>query len=211
MSTAITTDILKMVVSRPRPQFYFICNYAGYADAVNSGNYTDYFNNVMVGNIGSYDKCLNQNAIDEATVSWPSGHSSMSFAGMTVIVMIVRTMFNIKNVFSVVGMITFGPYIVSSWIATSRVLDNKHHEDDIMAGAVIGVVCTLISFHTLNIVLLKCDMMLLPTNHDVYYCIEAGNTNSNSRDGKMFSTYYKQYSTYMSGISEEIVTRNDKV
>ena len=136
---------------------------------------------------------VDKNAIDEATASWPSGHSSMSFAGMTVIILMLRTMFNIKNIFSILGMMTFGPYIVSSWIATSRVLDNKHHEDDIMAGALIGIVCTLLSFHTLNMVLLKCDMKELPTNYDIYHHVEAGNTNSNSRDGAVFSRYHDQY------------------
>lgn len=155
LTTGLTTEILKVVISRPRPSAYYLCNYLGYADAVNSGNYTNYNLLMKVGQIGSKDNCYDDSMISEAFSSFPSGHTSMSFSSMLSTAIIIRTMLNVKNVFTILGMLSYAPLIISAWIAVTRVQDNKHHEDDVFSGAFIGIVCTVITWESFNIVIKK--------------------------------------------------------
>jgi phosphatidate phosphatase len=139
------TNILKLTIARPRPVFFYLCNYKGYYDAVHSGNYTAYYAATNPDKIGDYNDCLN--FTNDSVASFPSGHASFSFTCMTFTVMVLQDMLKIKNGFTLWGMLTYSPLIVSAWIAVTRVHDFKHHEDDILAGAIIGAVCALLGFH----------------------------------------------------------------
>lgn len=155
LTTACVTEIIKVIVSRPRPEFFYLCNYKGYADAVDSGNYTNYFALTKPNTFGSYDDCYDQSMVSEATSSFPSGHTSMSFASMLFTTFVIQLMFDIANFFTLYGMISFSPLIVSTWIACSRILDYKHREDDVIGGAIIGIVCTIIAWRSLHVCLTK--------------------------------------------------------
>ena len=59
-------------------------DYKGYGTALASGNLTAYFANTVPGMPGSYSACLAPNAkIHQARLSFPSGHSALSFCAMT--------------------------------------------------------------------------------------------------------------------------------
>lgn len=61
-------------------------------------------------------------------------------------------MLDLKNIFTIGGMLSYGPLIISTWIAISRVKDTKHHEYDIIGGAIIGSVCAILAYNNM----LKC-------------------------------------------------------
>ncbi len=46
-NTAVS--IMKVACARPRPSAFYICNYKGYRDAVDSGDFTDYDNATVIG------------------------------------------------------------------------------------------------------------------------------------------------------------------
>lgn len=181
LATGVSTEILKTVISRPRPSAFYLCNYLGYTDAVNSGNYTNYNSLMKFGKVGTFDNCYDQSMVSEAFSSFPSGHSSMSFCSMLVTCFIIRTMLNIKNVFTFCGILSYSPLIISAWIAVTRVQDNKHHEDDIFAGIFIGLICTLISWYSFLTITKKINVAETIHNADIYVRLESGNTNSNSQ------------------------------
>lgn len=160
-------------MSRPRPEFYYLCNYKGYADAVDSGNYTLYNSITKVNAPEDYANCYDQQMVSEATSSWPSGHSSMSFCSLLVTSIVIREMLNIKNVFTLYGMISFSPLIISLWIAVSRCLDNKHHEDDVLAGAIIGCTVTLIVYDSVQMIIKKVNINLTINYNSDYHRIES--------------------------------------
>jgi len=39
------------------------------------------------------------------------------------------------------------PLLISFWCATSRLVDNWHHPSDIIAGSILGMASSLISYH----------------------------------------------------------------
>lgn len=149
-SSALATEIIKKVVSNPRPEFYYLCNYNGYADAVNSGNYTLYNSISEQYKIGDYENCYNKNGLSDAISSFPSGHTSTAFSSLLFTVFVIQNMLELKNIFTIGGMFSYGPLIISTWIAISRVKDTKHHEYDIIGGAIIGSVCAILAYNNMS-------------------------------------------------------------
>lgn len=82
LTTGCTTEILKNVVGRPRPAFFYLCNYKGYADAVNSRNYTQYDALTVANRLGNFDECYDNTNFLDSISSFPSGHTSVSFCAM---------------------------------------------------------------------------------------------------------------------------------
>ena len=133
------TQILKYYVGRLRPNFYSMCNF-------NTATLT----------------CTNTNIhlIYESRLSFPSGHASLSFCGAGCLVLYFIGRFgylrNNRHYYSqeegkckskFIFLLSFTPLLLSTYCATSRLVDNWHHPSDILAGMVIGLVCAGISYH----------------------------------------------------------------
>ncbi len=145
------TDTLKINIARPRPSFFYICNYKGYRDAVDSGNYTKYNSATVAGAPGDYSGCIEEFYID-AILSFPSGHTSFIFVTMVFACLLIRKMFNIQTSFSLAGIASWSLLTLAAYVAVTRVQIFKHREDDVGFGAVIGAVCGAIGFHSVEIV-----------------------------------------------------------
>ncbi|KPA82912.1 phosphatidic acid phosphatase protein-like protein [Leptomonas pyrrhocoris] len=87
--------------------------------------------------------------LKEGRLSFPSGHSSTSFAVFTVMsfffVAYLRP-FARQASFTRL-LICLCPLIVPTICAVSRTRDYKHHFSDIVAGALIGIACALMAFY----------------------------------------------------------------
>ena len=131
--TMAITFMLKLYCGRLRPNFFASCNYAGYADAINSGDETQYLSETVAGAFGDYGKCEFPN--DEwrsAQKSFPSGHASLSFAGLTWMgyysALVVRACTTRGHVLRELAVVPFAACLVGAFlIAGSRVRDHHHH------------------------------------------------------------------------------------
>lgn len=132
------TEYLKKAVGEPRPSAFYLCNYAGYKNAVESGNYTDYYESTKFGKIGDIVKCKNYS--DDAFMSWPSGHSSTAFASMFSSAILLHYAIEFKELF--LNLIYYLLLIIATFISVTRVEDNKHHTYDIECGAIVGLSVT---------------------------------------------------------------------
>lgn len=141
-------ETMKLSFGRPRPNFYAYCNYAGYREALESGDFTAYNANTTVGNFGSVSKCTASTAeITSSLSAFPSGHAAMSFAGMLYLTMYFRSAVNLKGVHVTLGsLFTCWPLIVSSYIALSRFRDHFHFTDDVAVGSMIGIGSALVAW-----------------------------------------------------------------
>jgi len=82
--------------------------------------------------------------------SFPSGHASNSFAGMTFICMYLFAKFKVlgsKNThcYAKICLMT-SPMLLAFFVAVSRTMDYHHHFADIIAGSIIGTGCTVYSY-----------------------------------------------------------------
>jgi len=155
--TFFLTTILKIFAGRLRPNFFAMCNYHGYRDALATGNFTSYNSLTVAGVIGSINNCLEPNIslIYESEFSFPSGHASTAFAGLLFFALYLihvapdrfwidkQTNFRFFPIKMTLLLILF---LGASFISVSRTRDYWHNFDDILGGAILGFGVAFCSF-----------------------------------------------------------------
>lgn len=128
-TASVTTDILKNLIGRHRPDFLARCQ-------PKDGTPRD----VMV---FAKDVCTTENLqrLKDGFRTTPSGHSSISFAGLVYLSLWLSGQLLITNESlgywrSVVAWI---PTLQSSFIALSRTQDYRHHFVDVIIGSILGL------------------------------------------------------------------------
>ncbi|XP_075215522.1 putative phosphatidate phosphatase [Lycorma delicatula] len=128
----LTVNIAKYLVGRLRPHFMAVC-----IPDVNCSLLLPY---VYVTN---YTCTGDEHLSTEARLSFPSGHAALSFyaALYTVIYLQKRMLWGGSQV---LRHLLQASCIFAAWFtALSRVQDNMHHWDDVLAGIIIGVFWTI--------------------------------------------------------------------
>ncbi|KAI0042197.1 lipid phosphate phosphatase 1 [Auriscalpium vulgare] len=133
---SIITEALKNRVGRLRPDFLARCAWDAAAQA-------------CTGNAGD---------ITDGRRSFPSGHSSTAFTGMTFLTLFIAGK-TASLCFSVPGpprsilgsrlvrlMLTLSPLAWATWVAISRVEDYRHHKEDVIVGSTIGAISAAICY-----------------------------------------------------------------
>ncbi|XP_027361017.1 lipid phosphate phosphatase 2-like isoform X2 [Abrus precatorius] len=124
--TAVITDAIKDGVGRPRPDFFWRCFPDG------KGVFDPVTRDV---------RCTgDKSVIKEGHKSFPSGHTSWSFAGLGFLALYlsgkIRAFDHRGHVAKLC--IVFFPLLIAAMIAVSRVDDYWHHWQDVFAGGLIG-------------------------------------------------------------------------
>ena len=120
-----STQLLKHWVLRRRPNFYQLCQFNTTTRQCEAG----------------YHEVL------EAQMSFPSGHSSLSWCGM-----IVVTWFMLKRRPSRAGKLYFFvsavlPLSFATFVASTRIVDHWHHVSDVLSGVFLGCIWGSIGYH----------------------------------------------------------------
>lgn len=142
----LITEILKKFFGKPRPSIYYLCNYQGFRDGIQSNNLTQYYLLTNSHNLANTDLCWDQSALPNAVSSFPSGHTSFSFCSQTFLVVILNWLFSSfsysvnYNIYclSKLKFLSYIPLILAGWISISRIYDYKHNEVDLVGGFIIG-------------------------------------------------------------------------
>ncbi|KAK8470678.1 hypothetical protein PHAVU_003G031400 [Phaseolus vulgaris] len=124
--TAVITDAIKDGVGRPRPDFFWRCFPDG------KGVFDPVTKDVRC----TGDKTV----IREGHKSFPSGHTSWSFAGLGFLAWYLSGKIKVFDRRGHVAKlcIVFFPLLVAAMIAVSRVDDYWHHWQDVCTGGLIG-------------------------------------------------------------------------
>ncbi|XP_073064448.1 lipid phosphate phosphatase 2-like isoform X2 [Primulina eburnea] len=142
--TGVLTDAIKDGVGRPRPDFFWRC----FPDGVGI------FHNIT-GNV----QCTGlKSVIKEGHKSFPSGHTSWSFAGLGFLAWYLSGKVKVFDRRGHVAKlcIIFVPLLLAALVAVSRVDDYWHHWQDVFAGSLLGL--TVASF---------CYLQFFPPPYDV--------------------------------------------
>lgn len=120
-----STQLLKHWVLRRRPNFYALCGFN--MDTLQCEN--------------EYHEVL------EAQMSFPSGHSSLSWCGM-----VVLTFFLLKRRQNGGGKFFFFvcavlPLSFATFVSSSRIVDHWHHVSDVLTGVFLGCLWGTIGYH----------------------------------------------------------------
>lgn len=127
----ITTHMMKYFVLRRRPNFYAHCGWDPATKLCTAA----------------------PKKILEAQLSFPSGHSSISWCGMTFLALVLLGKLNISSGKHswwkqwAMWLVCWIPCSWAAYVATGRIVDRWHHSSDVVAGILIGIVCALVSYH----------------------------------------------------------------
>jgi len=120
-----STQLLKHWVLRRRPNFYHLCQ----------------FNMKTRQCDAAYHEVL------EAQMSFPSGHSSLSWCGMVVLTwfLLKRRPHGCGKIYFLVSVVL--PLAFATFVASSRIVDHWHHVSDVLTGVFLGCLWGTIGFH----------------------------------------------------------------
>jgi len=124
--TALTTNLVKICVGRPRPSFAARC----WPDGEEVWSSTP-----------GVPLCSGSAAlVKEGRKSFPSGHASWSFAGMFYLTLYLSAELEVFGGSAQVWriLVSIAPCVVSGFIALSRFFDYWHHWQDIAVGSFLG-------------------------------------------------------------------------
>ncbi|CAI0447255.1 unnamed protein product [Linum tenue] len=126
--TGVITDAIKDAVGRPRPDFFWRCFPDG------KGKFDPITTDVMCTGLKS--------VIKEGHKSFPSGHTSWSFAGLGFLALYLSGKVRVFDQKGHVAKlcIVFFPLLFAALVGISRVDDYWHHWQDVFAGGLIGLV-----------------------------------------------------------------------
>lgn len=145
-----TTNCIKISVGKPRPNFFALCDYKGYALALAAQNFTEYNAATVAGALGDSAYCTGTAAhIIDAQSSFPSGHASLSAAGMLFTVLYLRHLAALppRRFFTALAMlVAVLPIALAIGVSVTRVRDRWHDPIDVLFGSLIGAATAYIAF-----------------------------------------------------------------
>ena len=108
-------------------------------EEINETYYGDfYFQKYLV-----EDTCTsNKDLVTEARLSFVSGHSSISFCIAIFLNIFIKKYINLRILKNVLQIWNF---ILAIWISITRVNDYMHHSEDVLMGAIFGIICAFIT------------------------------------------------------------------
>ena len=154
----LITDVCKFSLGRLRPYFITICkpefiNVCYNDEEINNETYYLQGNTSLawikqnqkyvVGDTCTSDKDL----IREARLSFVSGHSSTSFYIAIFLNIFMKTYVDRRILRTVLQV---GNFILALWISITRVNDYMHHPEDVLMGAILGIICAFITLFNTN-------------------------------------------------------------
>lgn len=145
----ISTLIGKNTIGRLRPNFLSVCK-----PLLNP--YKEFCNVHVTGKTflipGVHFECSESDIdkVNESRKSFPSGHSSSSFYAMIFMILYVHKFWNKRNLGFIPQFFQFICFCTAWFVALSRVIDNKHHPSDVLAGSILGTLIAIFTFYYLN-------------------------------------------------------------
>lgn len=143
--TGSITDLLKVWVSRPRPDFLSRC-------LPKSGTPLDEL--VTIDVCSTYTEGETNWKLIDGMKSFPSGHSSLSSAGTLYLCLWLIKEFKINKQLALYKWIlSLGYLLVGVFVSISRSIDYRHHREDIIVGYSLGCIIAWLSFkkyHTIE-------------------------------------------------------------
>ncbi|KAJ8583313.1 PAP2-domain-containing protein, partial [Rhizopogon salebrosus TDB-379] len=135
--TGSVTQLVKVTVGRPRPDLIARCQPAPGSEDPLWG-------------LSTVDICTQTVSyiLEDGWKSFPSGHSSMSFAGLGFLAFYLAGKLHLFDNRGHAGKawISITPFAVAAFVAISRTMDYRHHWHDVLTGSALGLTLAYFSY-----------------------------------------------------------------
>ncbi|KAK2741228.1 hypothetical protein FQN57_005690 [Myotisia sp. PD_48] len=132
----VITAALKNAVGKPRPDLIDRCQPGSF-------NQTEY-------GLSNYTICTQSNheILKDGFKSFPSGHSSASFAGLFYLSLYLSGKLHVMDSRGEVwkAVVILIPTLCAALIAATRIMDARHHPFDVITGSLLGVFCAWVAY-----------------------------------------------------------------
>jgi len=151
--TQCITDICKYSIGRLRPHFLDVCNTtittSAYQQSKKCGTdiqplYVQAYECEGNKDLFSTEE-ERESRIQDARLSFVSGHASMSFYAMLFSIIYLHTRLTNRNYRLVKPLIQLGCSLFAVYTALTRVMDYKHHPGDVIGGSIIGITIAILT------------------------------------------------------------------
>ncbi|KAI0341562.1 acid phosphatase/Vanadium-dependent haloperoxidase [Trametopsis cervina] len=135
--TGVVTEVVKLTVGRPRPDLIARC----------------------IPRSGSVDPPLGLSTFEICTQtdwykfhdgwrSFPSGHSSLSFAGLGFLTFYLAGKLHLfdRKAYTVKVWLSLAPLLGAALVAISRTMDSRHHWQDVLTGSALGLTLSYLAY-----------------------------------------------------------------
>ncbi|KAG1469026.1 hypothetical protein G6F56_003501 [Rhizopus delemar] len=131
--TIMLTDVIKVTVGRPRPDMLSRCQPPTDTQDPPLG-------------LSTVDICttdIHSHLMIDGFKSFPSGHSSFSFAGLGYLSFFIAGKLKLFDEMghTYKGFCSVSPFLGAALVAISRTEDYRHHWHDVFIGSILGAVC----------------------------------------------------------------------
>ncbi|XP_059163403.1 phospholipid phosphatase 5-like [Physella acuta] len=132
----VITNLIKITVGRPRPDFFSRCFKDPPTDV----------------NVLAQALCdQNEDSVNQGYKSFPSGHSTIAFGCMAYLSLYIASSLRVFNYpkghFPCLRLSAFiAPLLCATLVAASRTCDYHHHWQDVLVGSLIGLTVAYMSF-----------------------------------------------------------------
>ncbi|KAI0093873.1 PAP2-domain-containing protein [Irpex rosettiformis] len=169
--TAVVSEVTKITVGRPRPDMISRC--------VPQPGSTDPPFGLSTSDICTADR--NTYEFNDGWRSFPSGHSSLSFAGLGFLSFYLAGKLRLfdRQAYTFKVWLVITPLIGATLVAVSRTMDYRHHWQDVLSGSILGIVLSYLTYRQYYPPLhsadchqpypprVRFDEPILPTHRDV--------------------------------------------
>ncbi|KAI9245997.1 phosphatidic acid phosphatase type 2/haloperoxidase [Sporodiniella umbellata] len=136
--TIMLTDVIKVTVGRPRPDMLSRCVPVAGAQDPPLG-------------LSTVDICttdIHSHMMIDGFKSFPSGHSSFSFAGLGYLSFFIAGKLRLFDQMghTYKGFCAVTPFVGAALVAISRTEDYRHHWHDVFIGSLLGTVCSYFAY-----------------------------------------------------------------
>lgn len=161
--TYIFHQLGKKTIGRLRPNFLDVCkpNVNPYSELCAKRGFTYIVPDVDI-------TCMSGNttAIMESKLSFPSGHSSSSFYGSVFLILYVNREWSQELLGAWIHFFQAAYAAFAVFTSLSRVIDNKHHPTDVLAGATLGLILAIFTFYYLRSAHKRSRSVAKSSNHE---------------------------------------------
>ncbi|KAJ1973112.1 hypothetical protein H4R35_004292 [Dimargaris xerosporica] len=139
--TIIVTHTIKITAGRHRPDFLSRCKLD-----LSDGNTPE----DPIYGLSTTAICTqtNEKIMREGMKSFPSGHASLSFAGLTYLTLYLAGKLHLydQRGHTIKTFVVIMPLLGALLVAVSRTVDYRHHWQDVTVGSIIGIVCAYFAY-----------------------------------------------------------------